>query len=617
MLDCREDKPRWVTPKTGLGKSLQVKFSANSQVLGLYGYGKDSAVLALDGSEPCWVATDKTMGDEIRQLICSTDGRWMAILINNYCVFFGYQGNQWVLLEKVKTSFYYGICSSNSRWFFGYGGYPNNDVSVFAAGPEKIHCVKTLPIKKFQDVFSPDDRYLLLYGEPSFLREPISAHIPAHILMEDKGQWTRVTPEMGIGQDIHDIQFSSDQRYVRLFDYHALHNYVFWLTHHHVIGLAHSLENELLFYRGAAVFHDKTGCVLLLDRPALSLAPELPALSQLQLNPYAVYVYPKKMTEDKSSQTGWCLAYFTERLPSRSLTLTQQAIQDPLLIAALHAANSDINKLTMGQQEQLLALVPDYDRIFVRYLLADTVIRDVKIFNRDYIAVLCGDGSLRLWDLHDPRRPALCAATSMSFYAQSVDVTNAKELSDFNRQLLTKSSTEFTDTTYRIENGRMVEEKEVERKTSVEDKLEIKTSPLSLTIHPIENNSETIEIKAPAKTTPLIENKTETPEIKTKTVIPTSELLDAFQEKLRYLCEDNSYAFSLKRPNSRQLFIQLINHNEVVAEGDAEIKKELTLLIRALQQTLVSMGIKTNQFKVIPNWDEYSLKITSRTRNIG
>ncbi len=580
ILDCREDKPKWVTHKGWVGQNNSIVFSTDNLVLGLHTTlrnSEGSGILALNGPEPYWVATQESVGAGIERLVFSPDGHWMVAIFEkqstqgHYGALFGYKNNQWQLLQKIKSSFHDGV-------------------------------------------FSSDNLYLVLHGT-YYEKSSTPAYI-AHII-GDEGKWKSVTPEQGLGQNIRSVDFSNDQRWILLID-EPPRSYVFWCTLHCSLALSHSLELQLTLYRGATIFHNSSSCMLFFDRPALYLVSELPALSERESQPYAVYVYSQKITEGISNKTNWHLTYFSERLAGGgSLTVVNESITDPLLITALDAAKGDRDKLTVQQQEQLLTKVPDYDRIFVRYLLANVVIRDVKIFNQHYVAMICGDGSLRLWDLRDPRRPALCAATSMSAYTQSVGVNEAVELSEFNRQLLTKSSDEYRDRTYKIENGQLIEEKEIESKMTVapEQKVEVKTSPKETK----RVDSPPTETKREQKAFSPPKGKIESPPQalpshgKESKIAAQPETVSSFKQKLINLCEDDDYTFELKRPSSQQLLIQFTSKDDVLASVE-EIKTELIALVKLFQQAVISLGIKT--LKVKPNWEHWTLTLTADTASL-
>jgi len=94
--------------------------------------------------------------------------------------------------------------------------------------------------------------------------------------------------------------------------------------------------------------------------------------------------------------------------------------------------------------------------------------------------------------------------------------------------------------------------------------------------------------------------------------IKETETIIAFKQKLTALMkhEDGSFAFQIKRTKYNCLQLQFIAADTILMTID-DIRKELIELTKLLKQAMLSLDVKAEQFKVEPNWKNWTLTITA------
>lgn len=97
-----------------------------------------------------------------------------------------------------------------------------------------------------------------------------------------------------------------------------------------------------------------------------------------------------------------------------------------------------------------------------------------------------------------------------------------------------------------------------------------------------------------------------------KNELKDSEAIIKFKQKLTFLMkhEDGGFSFLIKRQAFNCLQLQFTAADKVLMVPD-EIRKELIELIKLFKQAVIDLGIKSEQYKIEPNWKEWTLVVTA------
>lgn len=103
-----------------------------------------------------------------------------------------------------------------------------------------------------------------------------------------------------------------------------------------------------------------------------------------------------------------------------------------------------------------------------------------------------------------------------------------------------------------------------------------------------------------------------------KTVIADTKEIQAFQEKLTGLMQhpDGGFTFQLERSIFNCLQLQFLGINKTLMDP-ADVRKELTALVKLLIPAIGSLNIKPEQYKLEVNWEEWRLTITADHTVLG